>query len=84
MSRETRSKRREIERARREKMSDLMRGYDETVFYPALDAVKIECCALGHGQKSYHDNGLGWTFTSCCDCGAILQKNGPNGEVITP
>jgi hypothetical protein len=42
MSRETRSKRKEIEKARRVKMSELMRDYDASVFYPALQAVKAE------------------------------------------
>lgn len=84
MSRETRMARKEVERLRRQKMSDLMRGYDESVFYPALDSIKTECAASGHGHKNYHNNGLGWTFTSCIDCGATLRKDGPNGEVIIP
>lgn len=84
MSRETRMARKEVERLRYEKMRDLMREYDETVFYPALDSVKSECATGGHGYKNYHNNGLGWTFTSCMDCGAMLRKDGPNCEVIIP
>lgn len=84
MSRETRTRRKEIEKARREKMSELMRGYDETEFYPALNSVKRECAETGHGSKNYHDNGLGWTFTSCLDCGATLAKHGPEGQIVIP
>ena len=81
MSREVRYKRKAIEQARREKMSELMRDYDETVFYPALNAAKEECAESGHGAKSYHDNGLGWLFISCMDCGATIEKRGPDGEI---
>ncbi|WP_338924643.1 hypothetical protein V0M98_34050 (plasmid) [Pseudomonas silesiensis] len=84
MSRETRTKRKEVEKARRDKMSELMRDYDETVFYPALKAVKAECADVGHGSKHNHDNGLGWNFITCLDCGAMLEKHGPNGELIKP
>jgi hypothetical protein len=84
MSREARYKRKEIEQARREKMSELMRDYDDSVFYPALQAVKAECAAVGHGAKNHHNNGLGWIFISCVDCGATLEKHGPDGQVIEP
>lgn len=84
MSRETRTKRKDIERARREKMSELIRGYDESVFYPALKSIKNDCAVTGHGAKNYHDNGLGWTFISCFDCGGMLEKHGPEGQVIKP
>lgn len=84
MTREIRSKRREVERARTEFVRAATKDYDSEVFYPALDAIKDECGQGGHGSQYSHNNGLGWVFMHCSSCGAMLEKIGPDGERIKP
>lgn len=80
--RDIRRQLRDIRAARTKKMQDAMRDYDANVFYPSIRAAQELCCALGHNRDGFHDNGLGWVFISCSDCGAMLEKRGPEGEVI--
>lgn len=82
MSRETRRKRKDVEVARRSFVSAATKDYDSQVFYPALDAIKDECGKEGHGSQYIHNNGLGWVFMHCSDCGKMLEKIGPEGERI--
>lgn len=77
MSRLIREQYRAIQAARREKMREAMHEYDEKVFYPAMEALRVECGKAGHGSGHAHDNGLGWTFVSCGACGANIEKIGP-------
>ena len=71
----------EIEKARREKIKELMHDYDRDVYYPALNAVRAKCKEEGHGAFRWDNNGLGWSFKICLSCGATVQKDGPNGEI---
>lgn len=72
----------EIEKARREKMQEVMKDYDRDVYYPALKAIRAKCKEEGHGAFRWDNNGIGWSFRICLSCGATVEKNGPDGEAI--
>lgn len=78
--REIRSRYREIMSARRDKQREAMETYDSEVYLPALSQLKAECGGLGHGTRTYHDNGLGWTFIHCASCGGCIEKIGPEKD----
>ena len=84
MSREIWRKRRDIDQARREKMQDVMREYDNDVYRPAIEALVATCKAAGHSAGSTHDNGLGWVFVHCSACHGLISKHGPDGQTVTP
>lgn len=67
---------RAIEKARRDRMSELMREYDLNVYNPAIKAVQERCIAEhgGHIKTKWHDNGLGWYWWYCGRCGATHNK----------
>ena len=62
----------EMERARREKMHDAIKDYDEDVYYPAIKALRDECAKSGDGHKwEFSSLGpLGDPWFSCNLCGA--------------
>ena len=65
------NRRHEIDKARRERMKELMDEYDRTIYYPAKIALQEECGLNGgHHGNNYHDNGLGWHWFYCQSCGA--------------
>lgn len=74
------NRRSNIERARSKKMQELMKEYDETVYYPAKKALVRECFLEGHGNGKFHDNGLGWTWMYCGKCGGRYQIQSHDGE----
>lgn len=63
-----------LQKARRDKMNELMSEYDKTVYYPALEALREECEKRGHIRGKFHDNGLGWCWYWCSNCGAPFDK----------
>lgn len=65
---------RQLMKERGDKMQELMEEYDKTVYYPALEALRKECEAAGHVRGKYHDNGLGWDWYWCNNCGAAFDK----------
>ncbi len=73
------SERHAIEKARRAKIAELMEKYDKEVYYPAKKALVARCAEIGHVRSShYHDNGLGWVFFYCNQCGAKNESRGPS------
>lgn len=70
----------QIEKARREKMKEVMDEYDRTVYYPARKQLIEECEKEGHSGGKYHDNGFGWSWFYCGKCGGRYDVTGPNGE----
>lgn len=68
---------REIEKARRIKMAELMEEYDKTVYWPARKKLIEECAAEGHNRGRFHDNGFGWSWYYCSKCGTPFDKQGP-------
>lgn len=73
-------RRHKIDKERREKQKELMEEYDRTVYYPAKKQLIQECAQIGHVRGNFHDNGLGWTWFYCNNCGVPFDKRGPNGE----
>lgn len=69
---------RELQDQRRQKLVDVMREYDETVYRPAVQKLKDRCAAVGHVRGKFHDNGLGWTWWYCNNCGTPFDKRGPD------
>ena len=66
----------EIQKARSEKMRELMEEYDRTVYHPALKELQ-ERCLQEHGEhlkSKFHDNGLGWSWWYCGRCGVSHDK----------
>lgn len=66
-----------IDAARREKLHEAMDEYDTTVYFPAVKALQERCAAIGHKRGQFHDNGLGWTWFYCNQCGARMEIEGP-------
>jgi hypothetical protein len=70
----------EIQDARMQKQRELMKEYDLTVYYPAMESLRERCGKAGHVRGKFHSNGLGWTWFWCHNCGAKIEAEGPNGE----
>jgi hypothetical protein len=62
-----------IEELRRQKVREAMSEYDSTVYRPALKALRESCAAIGHIRGKFHDNGIGWTWFYCNQCGARMD-----------
>lgn len=65
-----------LEKSRLDRQRELMDEYDRTVYYPQLKALQEECASSpeGHNQGRFHDNGLGWHWWYCSNCGASHSK----------
>lgn len=64
----------EIDRARRKKMEEAMREYDEQVYYPARKELIADCAAEGHSWQFTHVGPAGgWWFT-CNKCNFTCNK----------
>ena len=37
--------------------------------------IQKECQTIGHVRGNYHDNGLGWEWYYCKNCGAAFDKH---------
>lgn len=66
----------DIQRARSNKMRELMAEYDRTVYHPALKELQERCLQENgeHHKSKFHDNGLGWSWWYCGRCGASHDK----------
>jgi hypothetical protein len=67
-------RRREIEAARREKLKEAMRNYDQDVFNPAMAQLREDCAAQGHGSANHESNGVGVYWTQCIRCGGQVKQ----------
>lgn len=63
----------QIDKARRQKMHDAMEEYDQTIYYPAMKLLQERCAAIGHKKGVFHDNGLGWSWWYCNQCGSRMD-----------
>jgi hypothetical protein len=68
----------EIEEARRHEMREAMEEYDRTVYHPAMNSLRERCAAIGHKRGNFHDNGIGWTWFYCNQCGDRMEIEGPD------
>lgn len=74
-----RDKIRAIEHAEGEFRRAAMREYFDTVYYPAKQAVRDECAALGHGPLAHHSMLIGWS-ENCQWCGAGVKRFDETGQ----
>lgn len=58
---------------RREFMKVSMAEFDKQHF-EKVRALQERCGKLGHVHGNFHDNGLGWTWYYCNQCGAAFDK----------
>lgn len=70
----------EIERARSKKLQEVMEEYDRTVYRPAKTQLIKDCEETGHSGGKYHDNGFGWSWFYCGQCGGRYDITGPDGK----
>jgi hypothetical protein len=70
----------EIDRARSQKMKELMAEYDTDVYLPAKQQLVRDCFQEGHNGGKYHDNGFGWSWIYCGKCHGRYNITGPDGE----
>jgi len=59
-----------IEKARRDKMRELMGEYDKTVYYPAMKALRERCEKVGHRWQFIDVNPVGYPIFVCNQCGS--------------
>jgi hypothetical protein len=57
-----------IEKARRDKLQELMGEYDKTVYYPARKALRERCEAVGHHWHFHDVNPVGYPIFVCNQC----------------
>lgn len=62
-----------LDQERREAMRVLMADFDKQHF-AKVRAMQERCAAIGHVRGTFHDNGLGWTWYYCNQCGASFDK----------
>ena len=60
----------QIEKARRDKLQEMMGEYDKTVYYPARKALRERCEAVGHRWNFSDVNPVGYPIFVCNQCGA--------------
>lgn len=66
-----------LDSERREAMRRLMADFDKEHF-AKVRAMQARCGEIGHVRGKLHDNGLGWTWHYCNQCGAAFEKEGPS------
>lgn len=59
-----------IDRARRDKMTELMGDYDKTVYWPARKQLIERCAKLGHKWHFHDTNPVGYPIFVCNQCGS--------------
>lgn len=67
-------RRHELSAARRKKMQEAMHDYDENIYLPTLRALIAECAAKGHIKGELWNNGLGWSWYNCTQCGGRIEE----------
>jgi hypothetical protein len=64
----------EIDAMKRAYETEAMATYNKTIYYPARKQLVEDCREIGHVEGKWHNNGLGWSFCYCCNCGAVMRK----------
>jgi hypothetical protein len=60
----------QIEKARRDKMVELMGEYDKTVYWPARKSLRERCEKISHRWHFSDLNPVGYPIFVCNQCGA--------------
>lgn len=58
---------------RSEWLKKLYQTVEYKSYLAARKALELECEALGHWPGAHHDNGLGWEWDYCSECGAKIN-----------
>jgi hypothetical protein len=58
-----------IEKARRDKMQEVMAEYDKTIYYPTRKALVERCASVGHHWHFHDTNPVGYPIFVCNQCG---------------
>jgi hypothetical protein len=68
-----------LEKAHSEFQAQAMNDYNRTVYHPALKLLRARCAEIGHRpQDRWHDNGIGWRWRYCNQCGERVDISGPD------
>lgn len=67
-------RKRELDKKLREHQEVVMADYNENVYYPAMRELIKECEKSGHVKGNFHDNGWGWCWFYCSQCGVPFDK----------
>lgn len=73
--------RHQLDTERREAMRRLMDDFDREHFAKVRN-LQARCAAIGHVRGNLHNNGLGWTWYWCNQCGAAFDKEGPGDDGV--
>jgi hypothetical protein len=65
-----------LDQERREAMRRLMADFDKQHFAKVRE-LQTRCAKIGHVRGQFHDNGLGWSWYYCNQCGVAFEKEGP-------
>ncbi len=68
------SRKHQIEAARRDRVREAMKDYDETIYKPARQALVNECAAIGHKPNGRWHHTIGGVayYQHCGSCGCTL------------
>lgn len=69
-----------LQSLRMKKQHELMEGWNQAVYYPAMKKIVQDCFAEGHTKGNFHSNGLGWSWWYCTKCGGRTGITGPDDE----
>lgn len=65
----------DIQDARRKKLQEVMKDYDDKIHRPSIKALQEKCEKFGHKESDYwEDNGMGWTWMKCSYCHKKLKE----------
>ena len=61
-----------VRQERNQKMNELMKEYDTTIYKPSIQALQDECEKLGHIPGALHNNGLSNVGYFCRTCEKMI------------
>jgi hypothetical protein len=62
-----------LDKERRDFMAQAMVEFDKK-HSEKLAALRARCEKIGHVRGNFHDNGIGWTWHYCNQCGAAFGR----------
>lgn len=63
----------DIDRRERKERAELLKDHNDKYFKERA-ALIAECEKIGHVEGNFHDNGLGWTWFYCRNCGGRMSE----------
>lgn len=62
-----------IRQTRMDEQHRVMEAYQKDVYIPAMNQLVQDCAIIGHHRGTFWDNGLGWSWFYCSNCGARMD-----------